>query len=75
MFFFMGYRIASCDTPAQDSLDQVLKKVNVEVEERKREFKEKWDAKMEELWETVKERYISDPAKESFKLIEEIRGK
>ncbi len=76
---YLGHRyirVAHCQdegTP-KDELDQALKKVHLKVQEAQDEAKRVVDAKVEELWMVIKDKYVSKAAREAFDVVEKICG-
>ena len=68
------FRVAHCELTKEkdDLIDEKLRLVNQKVKEVKADIKEKIEEKAEELWNEVKEKYVSSSVKEAFDFVEEI---
>ena len=69
--------MAHCAGPPKKDeahLDRALRSVHEKVKEVQEDVKEAVDQKAEEAWNTIKEKYISKPVKESFDFVTKIIG-
>ena len=76
-FRILSYRVAHCDVEQDtyDKLDVALKKVQEKSDEIKADVKESIDKKAAELWDIIKEKYITEHLNEAFSIIDEIMSK